>query len=696
MAHPGEHDPPRRCHHKPVSTSSQQPAGATPGQGSSGPAAGTPGAAPASPARTGTTPTSTPSPTGGHGHGKGALPGLALAAIGVVFGDIGTSPLYSLQTVFSIEHNTVRPDEADVYGVISLVFWSLVVIVSFMYVGLIMRADNQGEGGILSLAALLREKLRTSRARNVVLLLAIMGASLFYGDSVITPAISVMSAVEGLEVVNPSMSTYVIPIAVVILTGLFAMQRFGTATVGRLFGPVMVAWFVAIALVGLPHLVAHPEILKALSPTYAMTFCWSRPWVWFVAMGAVVLSITGAEALYADMGHFGVKPIRLAWFALILPALVICYLGQGAMILHDPTTVDNPFFKAAPSWATMPLVVLATAATVIASQAVISGAFSVSQQAMRLGVLPRIIVRHTSKAEGGQIYVPAINWMLFVGVLTLILVFRSSQHLASAYGLAVTGTLLLELSLFLVLVKYVWKWPTWWVAFIAIVVGGGEVTFFAGNIVKLFTGGWLPLVIAGAVVLVMTTWRRGAAFVSERRRDEEGDLQEFLAQVRDKGVPRVPGVAVYPHPNFETVPLALRHNLRFNRVLHENVIIVSLESTNVPHIRHVDRVTVDQMGEEHDGICHVQIRIGFNDNTSIPAALALVAGQHDDVLIDPDQALYFVSAMDVARGDERTSRAMPRWRTMLFLLLRRNAADAAASFKLPPDRTVVLGGRMKI
>ncbi|GMA21195.1 KUP/HAK/KT family potassium transporter [Arsenicicoccus piscis] len=418
---------------------------------------------------------------------------LTLGALGVVFGDIGTSPLYSLQTVFSIEHNTVEPTHQDVYGVISLVFWSITVVVSIKYVAFILRADNDGEGGILALAALLRSKLGSDRHTTaVVLLLGIVGAALFYGDSVITPAISVMSAVEGLEVANPGFASWVLPCSVGILAVLFVVQRFGTEVVGRAFGPVMVCWFVLLAVLGVPHIAQHPEILRSVSPTYAILFGIDRPWVAFVAMGAVVLTITGAEALYADMGHFGARPIRLAWFGLVFPSLLLNYLGQGAMMLHDPSTVANPFFSLAPSWATVPLVVLATLATVIASQAVISGAFSVSRQAVRLGLLPRLTVNHTSREEGGQIYVPAINWLLFGGVLLLVGVFQASARLATAYGLAVTGTLLLTTGLFLLLAHHVWGWATWKLALFAVVIGGAELTFFAANLTKLVTGGWLP------------------------------------------------------------------------------------------------------------------------------------------------------------------------------------------------------------
>ncbi|MCH8626549.1 potassium transporter Kup [Arsenicicoccus piscis] len=621
---------------------------------------------------------------------------LTLGALGVVFGDIGTSPLYSLQTVFSIEHNTVEPTHQDVYGVISLVFWSITVVVSIKYVAFILRADNDGEGGILALAALLRSKLGSDRHTTaVVLLLGIVGAALFYGDSVITPAISVMSAVEGLEVANPGFASWVLPCSVGILAVLFVVQRFGTEVVGRAFGPVMVCWFVLLAVLGVPHIAQHPEILRSVSPTYAILFGIDRPWVAFVAMGAVVLTITGAEALYADMGHFGARPIRLAWFGLVFPSLLLNYLGQGAMMLHDPSTVANPFFSLAPSWATVPLVVLATLATVIASQAVISGAFSVSRQAVRLGLLPRLTVNHTSREEGGQIYVPAINWLLFGGVLLLVGVFQASARLATAYGLAVTGTLLLTTGLFLLLAHHVWGWATWKLALFAVVIGGAELTFFAANLTKLVTGGWLPLLIAAGVVVVMTTWRTGAKLVTERRVELEGPLTGFIEEVNEHKVRRVPGLAVYPHPTLETTPLALRANTDFNQVLHEHVVILRIVNEDVPHIRHVDRISVDDLGHEDDGIFAVSVRLGFNDDQDIPKALRLAAPQlvESEMKVDVAQARYFLSAITVHRG---VRPELPRWRQALFVAMAHNAANRVRVFHLPPDRTVAMGAHVDL
>ncbi|WP_456825771.1 potassium transporter Kup [Cellulomonas sp. P5_E12] len=623
----------------------------------------------------------------------GTRTALTLGALGVVFGDIGTSPLYALQTVFSIDHNSVLPTPGDVYGVISMVFWSIAVIVSVKYVTLVMRADNDGEGGILALVALLREKLADRRRLAVAMVLGMFGAALFYGDSVITPAISVMSAFEGVVVANPSFERLVLPASVAVLTVLFVVQRHGTEVVGRAFGPVMALWFVVLAALGVPHIAQNPAILRALSPTYAITFVVEHPFIAFIAMGAVVLTITGAEALYADMGHFGAAPIRMGWYAVVFPALTLNYLGQGAMILDDPGTIDNPFFHLAPSWATLPLVALATLATVIASQAVISGAYSVSRQAVRLGLLPRLSVRQTSRHAGGQIYVPAINWILFLGVLVLILAFRSSSRLATAYGLAVTGTLLLTSLLFLLLAKRVWHWAMWKVVAYGVVVLGLEVVFLAANITKIVSGGWLPLLIAAIVVTLMTTWRAGAERLLARRSELEGPLDGFVAMIRDSGIPRVPGLAVFPHPNKLTAPLALRSHVAFNRVLHEQVVIVQIVNENVPHIRHVDRVVVDDLGYADDGIVHVCVRVGFNDSQDIPRGLALAVGQSPELSFDVDDAHYFLSVLTVHVGGVPHRRG---WRARLFVWMSRNAASRAEAFHLPPERTVIMGANVDL
>ncbi len=629
-----------------------------------------------------------------HRQAHGSLGPLALAALGVVFGDIGTSPLYALQTVFSIEHNAVEASREDVFGVISMVFWAITIVVSYEYIFLMMRADNEGEGGILSLVALLKRTL-VDRPKLVAaaVLMGIMGAGLFYGDSVITPAISVMSAFEGLTVVNPDLEQYVLPLSLIILTLLFSVQRFGTAMVGRFFGPIMTVWFITLAALGLPQIIANPEILWAISPHHAIMFAATRPLIAFIAMGAIVLAITGVEALYADMGHFGRRAIMLAWFSLVFPALTIVYLGMGAMILKDPTKIDNPFFNLAPEWGRLPLVFLAASATVIASQAVISGAFSVSRQAVRAGLLPRLNVKHTSKEEGGQIYIGSINWILFVGVLLLIGVFQSSEALASAYGLAVTGTLLLEVTIFLVLAHYVWRVEPWKIIVAVVLIVSIEVVFFAANVAKIFHGGWLPLLIAAGVVTVMLTWRQGSQAVDQRRRDIEGSLSEFVETLHDSGIKRVPGLAVFPHPHAETTPLALRQNVDFNKVLHENIAIVSIVNENVPHIRHVDRASINDLGYADDGIIHITYRVGFNDSQDVPKALTWAQGKMPEIDLDPDNARYFLSSLRLSRKDVPSLRT---WRNSLFLWLAGNAANRTGVFHLPPDRTVVMGGTLEM
>ncbi|MGN6246368.1 MAG: potassium transporter Kup [Motilibacteraceae bacterium] len=627
-------------------------------------------------------------PRGASHHGPGA--GLVLAALGVVFGDIGTSPLYSLQTVFSLDHGLVRPTTADVLGVVSLVFWSVTTVVSAKYVAVVMRADNDGEGGVMALIALIRKVLgRRVGTTGRVVLLGILGASLFYGDSLITPAISVLSAVEGLEVGAPGLSHLVVPIAVVILTALFAVQRFGTRRVGALFGPVMVVWFGVLGLAGLAQVVRQPAVLRGLSPTYAVAFAVQRPVIAFVALGAVVLCITGAEALYADMGHFGRTPIARAWFLFVLPALTLNYLGQSALILADPGARSNPFFLLLPEWARLPMVLLATAATVIASQAVISGAFSVTRQAMQLRLLPPLTVRQTSEETAGQVYLPAVNAALFCGVLVLVLSFRSSQRLATAYGIAVTGALLVDTVLLLLLAKHLWRWGPRRLTAAALVFGGLELLFLGGNVTKVAHGGWLPLLVALAILTLMTTWGRGRELVAARRAEIEGSLADLVALVHERRVPRVPGTAVFPHPTKETAPLALRANLEHNHVLHDHVVIVSAVAENVPHMSGPGQVEVDDLGFDDDGISHLTVRYGFSDNPDIPSALRAARRLHPDLVpFDPDQTSYFLSRGTIHRTERS---GMARWRKALFAAMARNAVNPADVFGLPAERTVVMG-----
>jgi KUP system potassium uptake protein len=617
---------------------------------------------------------------------------LALGALGVVFGDIGTSPLYAVQTLFHLDNGAVHVTPTDVYGVISLIFWSITAVVTLKYVVFVLRADNEGEGGVLALAALARRTVRPGGRRfTLVMLLGVLGAALFYGDSVITPAISVMSAVEGLAVPAPELTQVVVPIGAAVITGLFLVQRFGTHLVGRLFGPIMVVWFAVLALLGVGEIVRNPHIVMALLPTYAIAFIVQDPIVAFVAMGAVVLSITGAEALYADMGHFGRSPIRGAWFAVVFPCLTLNYLGQGSLVLRDPAAAESPFFHLAPAWGQVPLVVLATVATVIASQAVISGAYSVSRQAERLGYLPRLTVQHTSEHEQGQIYAPAINWTVYAGVMVLLLLFQSSTRLATAYGLAVTGTFLVTTTLLLVYAESAWHWSWQRLALVGVPMYFLELSFFGANLTKVLHGGWLPLLIAFTVATVMLTWNRGRVLVSGRRALLEGSIESLIDWLHTDPVTRVAGTAVFLHPDKKTAPLAFRENASFNHIVHERVFIVSTSSENVPHVPEAERVIIDRLGGPDDGITHLTLRFGFSDDQDVPAALRIAQAQGQD--IDPDTAYFFLSKITVQRGADG---GMSRWRKRLFIGLNHNAADPAVYFCLPDDRTVVMGAHLAL
>jgi KUP system potassium uptake protein len=622
--------------------------------------------------------------------------GLVIGALGVVFGDIGTSPLYAFQTVFAIDNGAVHPSHGDVFGVLSLVFWSITLIVSVKYVSFIMRADNDGEGGIMALTALVQRAWGSTAARTATFMtLGVLGASLFYGDSVITPAISVLSAVEGLKVAEPSLGHLVLPISLTMLTLLFLIQRWGTHRVGGLFGPVMVLWFTVIGIAGLHRVIFDPSILEALSPSYTASFVVAHPYVTFIAMGAVVLAITGAEALYADMGHFGRAPISRAWFWLVFPTLTLNYLGQGSLILHNPAGIANPFFLLIPSWGRIPMVVLATAATIIASQSVISGAFSVSRQAMQLGFLPRLTIRHTAEHKIGQIYVPAINWALFVAVAAVTVGFGSSARLATAYGVAVTGTFMINTILFLAVASALWRWARWKLVLAGVIFLSVEVTFFAANLTKIVHGGWLPLLIAFAVFTVMITWQRGREIVTANRTAKEGPLQEFVDKLHHANLPRVRGTAVFPHPSSETTPFALRANVEHNHVVHENVVIISAKSENVPHVPIAEKLTFDELGYIGDGIVHLTARFGFQDLPNLPRALDLACAADPKLAsaLDLEGASYFLSRITIRVTD---APGMSRWRKRLFLALARNAASPTEYFGLPDDRTVLMGTQVDV
>ena len=618
--------------------------------------------------------------------------GVILATFGVVFGDIGTSPIYSIKTLFHPDGPYPVPmGPAHVYGAISLVFWSVMTIVTLTYVLLVMRVDNDGEGGVMALVALLRRYSGDNAGVTAFLSgLGIFGAALFFGDSMITPAVSVLSAVEGLEVVSPDLAGFVVPVTVVIIAALFALQRKGTAAVGRFFGPVMVLWFAAIAACGIRGISQHPQILRALSPVYALQFAVQYPAIAFFSLGAIVLAVTGAEALYADMGHFGRRAITVAWLGGVLPALTLNYFGQGAELLGDNSMVSAPFFMLAPSWAQFPMVLLATAATVIASQAVITGSFSVAFQAVQLGYLPRLRVRHTSEASAGQIYVPWINGALLAAVLALVVAFRSSAALAYAYGMAVSGTIVITTVLFLHIARSRWRTPTW-----LLIAGGGpllivELLFLAANLTKLIHGAWLPLLIAVLTFTVLTTWRRGSVIATGQRAKREGSLRDFIADLADRRPPPacVPGTAVFLTRTADTAPMAMRTNVEHNRVLHERTIVLSIDTPPIPRVRAAERVRVDDLGYADSRISYVRARFGYMEPPDVPSILGLI-----DPSIDPQQVSYFLSRVEVIAG---SGRSMSRWRKRLFIATAQLAADAAAYFNLPVNQTAIIGARIEM
>jgi KUP system potassium uptake protein len=623
---------------------------------------------------------------------------VVIGALGVVFGDIGTSPIYTLQTVFDpSDPHPVPVTTNNVFGVVSLVFWSVMIIVTVTYALLAMRADNDGEGGIMALITLLR-RWSGPRGRRTALALAalgIFGASLFLGDSMITPAMSVLSAVEGLKVVQPSLDDLVVPITAVIIVVLFLVQRKGTAAVGRLFGPVMVAWFLAIGAFGVVGIAGHPAILKALSPTYALDFLVGHFGTAFFALAAVVLAVTGAEALYADMGHFGRRSITRAWLILVFPTCVLSYFGQGALILDDPANVSSPFFLLVPGWGRLLIVLLATAATVIASQAVITGAYSVAAQAAQLGYLPRLRVAHTSESTMGQIYVPWINWLLLVSVLTLVFAFRTSAALAFAFGMAVTGTITITTLLFFYVARAKWGTPLWLIGIGATVLLLVDLLFVAANLTKLIHGAWLPLLIGVTAFTVMTTWQRGHEIVTAERERREGSLREFIDRLREQrsSTRLVPGTAVFLNRGKQTAPLAMRANVEHNHVRHEHVVIVSIETEPVPRVPAGERVVVDNLGYTDDGITHVTARFGYMETPDIPGALRTLDPAATEGQLQLDQATYFLSKIELRRG---TASTMAPWRKRLFIATSYITADAAEQFGLPRDRTIIMGSHIDI
>ncbi len=618
---------------------------------------------------------------------KSSLAALTIGAIGVVYGDIGTSVLYAVKQVFGSGHVPFTPQ--NVYGVLSIFFWTLTVIVSIKYVVLVLRADNNGEGGLIAMLALASQAVKDKpRLRQVLLAVGIFGTSLFYGDGVITPAISVLSAVEGLKVVSPRFEELVIPLTLVVLLCLFIVQKRGTGGIGRFFGPVTLVWFATIAVLGVSHIVKHPEILKALSPVYAVRFMFANPLVAFIILGAVVLCVTGAEALYADLGHFGKKPIRLAWFSVVMPALTLNYFGQGALLLANPEAVKNPFFMMAPDWALLPLVVLATAATVIASQALITGAFSVTKQVVQLGYLPRLNVQHTSVRDTGQIYIPFVNWGLFVAIVVAVVMFRSSSNLAAAYGIAVTLDMLITTTLTFFVIRYGWKYPLW----LCIAATGWffmvDLAFFLSNLLKLVDGGWFPLMIGGIVFTLMMTWKRGRSILNEKLRTDAIDLESFLGSVFTAPPLRVPGTAVFLTAEPGTVPNAMLHNLKHNKVLHDHNLFVTVRNHEVPWIGLDRRAEIEPLGRN---CWQVILHYGFKNDPDVPRALEQIRARGCELEVMTTS--YFLSRDTVV---PTIGGGMSAWREKLFAQMHHNASAAADFLNLPNNSVVELGSKVEI
>ncbi|HLH66675.1 MAG TPA: potassium transporter Kup [Solirubrobacteraceae bacterium] len=618
---------------------------------------------------------------------------LGLGALGVVFGDLGTSPLYTEQTIFSQHADAARPDVAGVYGIASLIFWALVLEVSVKYAWLIMRAHNRGDGGVMALGALLQRR-RVPRAA-VLLTIGLVGAGLFLGDGMVTPAISVTSAVQGLEVATPSLSHLVVPISLAILVTLFAVQRFGTGAVGWLFGPVILLFFSTIGVLGAHEVILHPGVIQGLSPTWGIRFLADHGVAAWMTLGAVVLCVTGAEALYADRGHFGAGPIRMTWFSVVLPAVLLSYLGQSALILSDPHTIRNPFYLLVPSWGQLPMVFLATAATIIASQAALTGSFSVAKQAVQLGFLPQLSIRHTSKLEG-QIYVPLINWLLCAGVVTLVLVFRSSGRLADIYGVAVTGTFICDTTLFLAVARSLWRLPWWRVALLGGLFYLIEIAFFSANLTKVTHGAWLPLLVGLTTATVMVTWRRGRDIVTRNRTESEGSLEEFLEGLGRMTPPivRLPGTAIFLNPSKDTTPLAMRAQVEHSHALHERVLIVSLAPVGIPHVEREDRFELALLGSGRFKVAHLTVHVGYHDPRDVPRALALARKLgYLDRAFDLEHAHYFVSRMTIMLTG---TPGMARWRKKLFIAMARNSQSPIDQFRLPPQRTVMTGSQVAL
>ncbi|MEG6509153.1 potassium transporter Kup [Methyloligella sp. 2.7D] len=613
---------------------------------------------------------------------------LALGSMGVVYGDIGTSPLYAFKVALQTAGGTDSVARFNVLGVLSLILWALILVVTVKYVLILLRADNKGEGGTLSLMALALRTIQASSMRYVVMLLGMIAAALFYGDALITPAISVISAVEGLEVAAPQLETYVVPLTILILVGLFAVQSRGTAKVAAFFGPIMLLWFGCLGLLGVIHIFDDPSVFLAINPYYAIAFFAQHAFIGLLTLGAVFLAVTGAEALYADLGHFGRKPIQTAWLFFVLPALVLNYFGQGALVLSDPAAVTAPFYRMVPSWGLYPMIILATLATVIASQAVITGAFSLTRQAVQLGLLPRFQIRRTSETQAGQIYIPRIRALLLVGVLFLVVLFRSSEGLAHAYGLAVSGTMFVDGLMAFIVIWRVWNWSVWWAAVLMVPFMLIDFAFIGANMLKVPEGGWVPLLIGGFLVLVMLSWRRGARILAEKTQRMEMPVEELIEQLQKSAPHRVPGTAVFLTATPGSAPTALLHSLKHYKVLHENNVILTLVTEDVPRVSLQDRVEISEIG---DNFMRVILHFGFMETPNIPRALAIARklGWTFDIM----STSFFLSRRSI-RPDARSQ--MPLWQDKLFIFLAQTADDASSYFQLPTDRVVEIGTQVTI
>jgi KUP system potassium uptake protein len=620
---------------------------------------------------------------------KQRMPALALAALGVVYGDIGTSPLYTMKEVFAVSHHPVPITHDNIFGILSLILWSLIMVVSVKYVGFVMRADNRGEGGIMALLALASRTLAGKEKRHhLVMLIGILGACMFYADGMITPAISVLSAVEGLEIAAPGLEAWIIPITLVVLFILFFVQSRGTAVVGALFGPVMLMWFGTLGTLGIINICLEPSVLQALYPLHAVHFFTAHPWLAFVALGSVVLAVTGTEALYADMGHFGRKPIQVAWFGLVLPALTLNYFGQGALILHDAAAIQNPFYLMAPSWLLYPLIVLATLATIIASQAVISGAFSVSRQALQLGYLPRMQIQHTSDSQEGQIYLPRVNWGLMIAVMALVVGFGSSGDLAAAYGIAVTGNMFFTTLLAGIVFRGLWGWSWPRILLLISVFLIVDVSFLSANILKIPDGGWFPLLVGIVIFTLMTTWKAGRDLLIKHLKAESMALEPFIDALGSYSAARVPGNAVFMTPDSQGVPHALLHNLKHNKVLHEKVILLTVRIEEIPFVPPEDRVAVETLPH---GFYRVTVHYGFKDDPDLPADLGLCASQ--GLTLDTMDTSFFIGK-ETLIPLKKTELAF--WRKKLFVAMFRNADSVTNHFKLPANRVIELGAQVRL